>query len=243
MDFSVGDEIRGRFRILEIKKGGMGLVFLCEDQYADMPVALKTFQLQNCQDWRNLSGDFQKEADIWIQVGRQYHVVRAYEVFNVETDEGLWPLLVTEFVEGDPRFGVPLAGWIECNALDLRLILLFAYEICSGMIETQMAIEASGRGTDLIHGDIKPQNILVSDEGVAKITDFGIAKIFGRQRVLSFPIMRRAKARSFCRTNVGWGTPAYMSPEQCAGRPRTPLSDIYSFGCVLYEMCARIFYL
>jgi serine/threonine protein kinase len=139
LGFSVGDEIRSRFKILEIKKGGMGLVFLCEDRYADMPVALKTFQFQHCQDWRKLSRGFQKEADIWIQIGRQYHVVRAYEVFNLKTDEGLWPFLVTELVEGEPRYGASLSGWIEHNALDLRLILLFAHEICLGMTEMQMA--------------------------------------------------------------------------------------------------------
>lgn len=216
----------------------MGLVFLCEDEYAGMPVALKTFQFQNCQNWKTLRADFRKEADIWIQLGRQYHVVRAYEVFNVETNDGLWPLLVTEFVEGDPRFGPSLVGWIEHNALDLRLILLLADEICTGMIEMQMAIEASGRGTALTHGDIKPENVLISSEGVAKITDFGIAKILGQQRVLNIPIMRQTMAKSFCHTSAGWGTPVYMSPERCAGRPLTPLSDIYSFGCVLYELCS-----
>jgi len=211
-------------------------VFLCEDQDAGMPVALKTFHLHQRQDRKKLSTSFQKEADTWIQIGRQFNVVRAYEVFNLETDEGLWPILVTELVEGNPRFGASLSGWIEHNALDLRLILLFAYEICSGMVETQIALEAIGRGTELVHGDLKPQNILISSEGAVKITDFGIAKIFGPQKVLSLPIVRPTKARSFCHTSVGWGTPAYMSPEQCAGRSRSPLSDIYSFGCVLYEM-------
>ena len=225
------------FKVDQVVQGDMGVVYLCEDLTEKTPVALKTFRFHGVDGWEEALLSFIKEAKLWIQLGQRRNLVSVYGVVNVETEEGLCPFVVTESVKGHPKFGSSLAGWIRHSALDMQLILLFSLEICVGMIEAQKAIWESGKGTDLIHCDLKPENILISAEGDVKIADFGLARVFGASSVLSLPLLAPKRFDRFGCTNGRWGTPAYMSPEQCSGRSPTGRSDIYAFGCVLYEMC------
>jgi serine/threonine protein kinase len=237
LDFSIGDEIASSFRVNEVIQGGTEVVYLCEDLTEKIPVALKTVHFHAFDDWREVLQGFIREAKIWIQLGQRRNLVSVYRIVNVETDQGLCPLVVTELVKGHPEFGTSLAGWIRHSGLDMQLIVLFSFEICIGMMEAQKAIRESGRGTDLIHCDLNPENILISAEGDVKIADFGMARIFGPSGVLTFPLLSSARFNTFGCTNARWGTPPYMSPEQCSGDSLTIRSDIYSFGCTLYEMC------
>ncbi len=241
MTFSIGDEIASAFKVDQVVQGDMGIVYFCEDLTEKTPVALKTFHFHAIDGWKEALLSFIKEAKIWIQLGQRRNLVSVYGVVNVETDEGLCPFVVTEWVKGHPKFGPSLAGWIRHSGLDMQLILLFSLEICAGMIEAQKVIRESGKGMDLVHCDLKPENILISEEGDVKIAEFGLARIFGASSILSLPLLKSAPRRfdTFCCTKARWGTPPYMSPEQCSGKPLTVRSDVYAFGCVLYEMCTE----
>lgn len=239
-DWDLGYKIRGRYLIQDIKRGGMGVVYICYDEFAQKYLALKTFQLSSPQDLKLILKNFIREARTWISIGPQHHVVEAYYILNLETEYGILPLIAMEFIKGDKTYGASLEGWIRKAGLTIELVLLFAIDICSGMIQIQKKLSQLNR--EFIHRDLKPQNILISHEGSLKITDFGIAKVFNELLFVrnSFPTssLTPSDSLSFGITNFICGTPPYMSPEQCIGqRTIDQRSDIYSFGCILYEMC------
>jgi tetratricopeptide (TPR) repeat protein len=112
------------------------------------------------------------------------------------------------------------------------------------MIQIQKKMKKSK--SDFVHRDLKPQNILVSNEGSVKITDFGLAKIIGENALKLGSIPKTIVANdghlTFGTNENICGTPPYMSPEQCKGTTTLDQrSDIYSFGCILYEMCSKNF--
>jgi len=242
--YSSGNRIEGRYLVSDVKKGGMGIVYICHDELYDMPIALKTFQFESTQNWKFILGSFVREAKIWVSIGYDMNVVQAYYVINVEKDRRIIPYLALELVKGHPLYGTSLSGWIRNSALDIELVLLFAAEICSGMVHIQKKL--SRTKSDFVHRDLKPQNILISREGSIKITDFGLAKVLQEHvlQIVSIPQSFLTSDGYFTAgfTKAGCGTPPYMSPEQCIGKHRLDQrSDIYSFGCILYEMCTRHF--
>jgi serine/threonine-protein kinase len=117
------------------------------------------------------------------------------------------PYLVMEFIEG-----MPLDRLLEKGTLPLP-------RACAWIAHAAEALEvAHKRG--VIHGDVKPANILITNDGKVKLTDFGMARV----------------ARHEARDSALLGTPAYWCPEQIMGRPQDARSDIFSLGVVLYEM-------
>jgi serine/threonine-protein kinase len=195
----------GRYRIERpLGHGGMASVYLARDSELDRPVALKILA-------EALGGDeqfrrrFLREARVAARLSHA-NVVQVYDA----GEEAGRPFIVMEFVPG-----TTLAEMLSRGAsLPVSTATWIAHQAALGL---QNAHEAG-----LVHRDVKPQNLLVRDDGVVKIADFGIARAAELSRV----------------TELGTvlGTAAYLSPEQARGDDVTASADIYSLGAVLYEM-------
>ena len=239
----VGDTVDGRYLILRVLGGpgrsGMGIVYVCYDPEMHGPLALKTFQDQFLSDKATVDR-FKWEAETWIRLGRHQNIVWATWV---EVIQGR-PYVAMEYVAGDQGYGVDLAGWIRGGGLrtngqpDIPLILNFSLQLCHGMIHAKKRFEEIGK--PFVHRDVKPSNIMVTQDRVVKVTDFGLVKAFA-QSVQDTPSIATEHAGhqklSLSKLGGVCGTPPYMSPEQCRGEKNIDeRSDIYAFGCVLYEM-------
>ncbi len=161
--YSVGDWIGGRFQVFDVHEGGMSLVYVVNDQMGGpgpQVVALKTLRNELLRSRIRISR-FAAECRLWVQLGEHPNIVRAY---SVEIIDGR-PYVVLELIQGGE-----LSRWIGTPRLDLVQALRFGYQFCLGM---EHAL-ASGLHC---HRDIKPGNLLVTEEGTLKITDFGLARI------------------------------------------------------------------
>jgi hypothetical protein len=210
-EFSPDTSPNDSMRVLESIRGGEGRIFVCANRRGDK-LALKTFSyIEDPVDYRRIEKRFYNEAALWVGLGRHPNIVRALS-FGKMSDS---PYLLLEFVEGGN-----LRRLIIDKRLDIRRAMQIAKDVCSGLMY------AHSQG--VIHGDIKPENILLDEYGRAKVTDFGVSRISGagtKDRTLSLQAM---------------GTLSYMSPEQFFSERETDeRSDIYSFGIVLYEMLTQ----
>ncbi|HEY6068721.1 MAG TPA: serine/threonine-protein kinase [Gaiellaceae bacterium] len=193
----------GRYRVERtLGRGGMAVVYLAVDEELGRPVALKVLSGGLDAD-DSFRARFRREARIAARLSHP-NIVRIYDVG--EGDGTLY--IVMEHVPGRTLADVGKVPPPEA----VELIL----QACAGV---QHAHEAG-----LVHRDLKPANLLLREDGVLKIADFGIARAAGSTRL----------------TEVGTilGTAAYLSPEQAAGEDVTPAADIYSLGAVLYELLA-----
>ena len=233
--WKVGEKIEGRYEIHYIKRGGMGIVFLCYDDEFKKPVAIKTFQDKYLMDKDSIDR-FMWEAETWVRLEKHKNIVRANYVENISGR----PYIFLEFVPGDKTYGSDLTGWIHYNGLDLNTTLNFAIQFCLGMEHAERKFNEMGKV--FVHRDIKPGNIMVTQDKVVKITDFGLVKVILESKE-DFEITKDAtvamnvRSLGFSKAGSICGTPHYMSPEQCKGEYKIDIrSDIYAFGCVLYEM-------
>jgi len=231
--WQTGEKIMGRYEIHGIKKGGMGIVYLCYDHESQKPVVLKTYQdifhIEKFQVER-----FMWEAETWVRLEKHLNIVRAYCVEKIEDK----PYIFLEYIAGDDRVGPELSSWIYHQMIDLPLALCFSIQFCTGMMHAQRKFEAMNR--PFVHRDIKPSNIMVTRDQTVKVTDFGLVKAFqsiepaeGGKRTEREPVRGRL---GFTSAESLLGTPAYMAPEQWLGEQVDARADIYAFGCVLYEM-------
>jgi serine/threonine protein kinase len=161
--YSVGDWIGGRFQVFDVHEGGMSLVYVVNDQMngpGPQVVALKTLRGELLRS-RIRIGRFAAECRLWVQLGDHPNIVRAH---SVEVIDGR-PYVVLELVQGGD-----LNRWIGTPRLDPARALRFSYQFCLGM-------EHALRQGLHCHRDIKPGNLLVTEDGTLKITDFGLARI------------------------------------------------------------------
>lgn len=214
----IGQVIDERYQIYNVKKGGMGIIFLCYDHQDNAPVALKTFQERYLMDNRSIER-FVNEASVWIHLGRHLNIVRAYRVETIM----FRPYLVLEYISGDDYYGLDLDEWLRRGGLNLRRILDFAVQVCQGMAYAGKVFQGLDRF--FVHQDLKPHNILITRDRIVKITDFGLTKVFDKKGL-----------------SIGYGTPEYMAPEQFRDSAGVDSRvDIYAFGCMLYEMvCGQV---
>jgi serine/threonine protein kinase len=211
----VGDRL-GSYEILaRIGEGGMGVVFRAADTRLGRAVALKILPPEMAGDRERLAR-FQREARSVAALNHP-HIVTLH---SVEEAEGIH-FLTMELVEGEP-----LDRLIPEGGLPIDRIL----EIAGAITEALAAAHEKG----IVHRDLKPANVMVTPEGRVKVLDFGLAKEI---RTANSSDATLTLAGS---TGVGvvMGTPAYMSPEQIAGRAIDHRTDIFSFGTMLYEMTA-----
>jgi serine/threonine protein kinase len=161
--YSVGDWIGGRFQVFDIHEGGMSLVYVVNDQMGGLGpqvVALKTLRSELFRSRIRISR-FAAECRIWVQLGQHPNIVRAH---SVEVIEGR-PYVVLELIPGGD-----LNRWIGTPRLDLARALHFGYQFCMGL---EHALRQGLR----CHRDVKPGNLLVTEDGTLKITDFGLARV------------------------------------------------------------------
>jgi serine/threonine protein kinase len=162
-EISVGDWIGNRFQVFDVHEGGMSLVYVVNDHLGGSGrkvVALKTLRPELMRSRVRVSR-FAAECRIWTQLGEHPHIVRAH---SVEIIDGR-PYVVLELVQGGDLY-----RWIGTPRLELPQALRFAYQFCVGM-------EHALRQGLHCHRDIKPGNLLVTEQRTLKITDFGLARV------------------------------------------------------------------
>lgn len=204
--------IAERFQVIEpLGKGGVGAVFKVRHLQLDRVCALKVLQTQNVSSDSILR--FQHEARV-ISSLRHPNIVAVVD-FGV-TSAGQ-PYMLMELVEG-----VPLSHLIKDNLPVERLARIFR-QVCDAL--------AYAHEANIVHRDIKPSNIIVTpkSDGTDHVTvvDFGLAKNMAEDS---------RNTPNLTKTGDVFGTPSYMSPEQCLGQELDGRADIYSLGCVMYEL-------
>jgi eukaryotic-like serine/threonine-protein kinase len=201
----LGTILNGRYRLeARIGTGGMSSVYRAIDETLERPVAIKLMNREIASDSDQLER-FRREARAVAQLSHP-HIVG---VIDAGEDQGR-PYIVLEYVEGET-----LKERIRRNGeLDVSEAVAYAIEIARAL--------GAAHARHIVHRDVKPQNVLIDEEGSAKVTDFGIARSLDDDGLT-------ADGRVL-------GTTDYVSPEQALGHAVTGQSDLYSLGIVLYEM-------
>ena len=213
-----GDAL-GPYEVLEfLGAGGMGEVYRAGDSNLNRDVALKV-----------LPETFASDSDRLARFKREAHVLASLNhpniaaIYGFEEADGV-QALVLELVEGPT-----LAGRIAQGAIPVNEALSIAKQIAEGLKA------AHERG--VMHRDLKPSNIKVRSDGAVKILDFGLAKALNPSDSGSaVPEVATITSPATTHTGAIFGTAAYMSPEHARGKPVDKRTDVWAFGCVLYEM-------
>lgn len=201
----------GSFQIEhEIGRGAMGVVYLAHDTKLDRPVAIKSMPVEVTTN-PLIRKRWQREAQILASLNHP-NIAAIYEGLE---ETGSIVYLILEYVPGQT-----LAERIAKGPLKLKEALTISLQIAEAV--------AAAHERDVIHRDLKPGNIRITPDGKVKVLDFGLAKAIDEQAP--------DKQSTVTTPGLVIGTPAYMSPEQARGQPADKRSDIWSFGCVLYEM-------
>ena len=201
--------LAGRYTILGlVGVGGMGSVYRARDAELDEVVALKVLR-RELVDTPGILERFRQEVKLARRVTHP-NVARMFDIGEHAGEK----FLTMEYIEGQS-----LAAVLAERQPSLREIIALARAICAGL----EAAHAAG----VIHRDLKPDNVLLANDGRVAISDFGIA--------------RAAHDASAAVKTSGMtiGTPAYMAPEQVEGGPIDARTDIYALGAMLYELCTR----
>lgn len=202
--------LNGRYRLIKrIGSGGMSIVYQAQDMSLGRLVAIKMLH-------ESLTGDegflrrFQREAHAAANLSHP-NIVTVHDIGQ----DGYKHYIVMEYVDGRTLKQIIRDYKKQGQTMPISRALQLVVQICSGI--------GYAHRSNLVHCDVKPQNILVTRDDRVKVADFGIAQAL-------------SEATHHDQPSRVWGTPQYFSPEQAQGHPTTPASDVYAIGVVLYEM-------
>jgi HAMP domain-containing protein len=221
LTFAAGELLANRYRIeAEIGSGGMGIVYRATDCLLDELVAIKLLRPEvvaaDPQAFERLTQELRLARRITHR-----NVVRTHDLGE---SNGV-PFLTMEYIQGSSLASVIASR----GALSSPAVLSIGKQLLRGL--------AVAHEQGVIHGDLKPQNLLIGANGVLKVTDFGIARLIrGAVPERERRAAQAAEASLLAQlAGAVTGTPQYMAPEQLIGGPASPRSDIYAAGIVLHE--------
>jgi predicted Ser/Thr protein kinase len=201
----VGQKLGNHEILAKIGSGGMGTVFKGKDLKLNRTVAIKILRPDLMND-----PEFRERFIVEAQSASAMNHPNIATIYQLDEQEGVY-FIVMEFIEGQN-----LRVWQKAHPDDVNKALDLAIQAGKGL--------AHAHSKNIIHRDIKSDNIMITHEGVAKIMDFGLAKSLKRHH------------GHITKTGTTLGTLCYMSPEQASGLPTDHRSDIFSFGVLLYEL-------
>src|SRR6516165_1743145 len=206
----------GHYRIeSKLGEGGMGVVYKARDTHLDRPVAIKVLPAEavaNSERKRR----FVQEA----KAASALNHPNIIHIYDIDTLDGV-DFIAMEYVPGKT-----LDKLVGRRGLGLGEALKYAVQIADAL--------AKAHAAGIVHRDLKPANIMVTEEGLVKVLDFGLAKLTQKAEEEDATLTFAQAPRTEEGTIVG--TVAYMSPEQAQGKKVDARSDIFSLGSVLYEM-------
>lgn len=213
-DLPIGHLIDGRYQVLELLgRGGAGVVYKVRHTLMDKVLAIKVLHLNKASSATILR--FQQESKL---ISRLNHP-NIIAVHDFGTMDAGHPYMVMDYIEGQPL------SKFNFSSLEQKGYISVFTQVCNALAH------AHDRG--ILHRDIKPSNVIVSKDELgnlrATVVDFGIAKLVSGDDVAPSELTR---------TGELFGTVFYMSPEQCLGNQLDERTDIYSLGCVMYEVLA-----
>jgi serine/threonine protein kinase len=205
----------GRYVLRDLLgQGGMAAVHLAHDTVLDRPVAVKTLHSELGRE-ASFRERFRREAQAVAKLNHT-NIVSVFDSGEDTIDGALVPYIVMEYVEGKPLRAVLDEDVAQFGAMPTEKAL----KICGDVL----AALAESHSVGLVHRDIKPGNVMLNRRGVVKVMDFGIARAM------------QSGVTSMTQTGMVVGTPQYLSPEQALGRGVDERSDLYSVGCMLFEL-------
>jgi serine/threonine protein kinase/Flp pilus assembly protein TadD len=204
-ELTTGATFAGRYQIVEeLGHGGMGRVYKVHDTKLGEKIALKLIRPEALLDRKTVER-FSNE----LKLARKIRHKNICQMFDLGEDQG------THYITMEYIHGEDLKQLIrKVGRLSPGQAIGIARQVCAGLEEAHKL--------GVIHRDLKPQNIMIDEDGNARIMDFGIARSLSGKGITGAGVMI--------------GTPEYMSPEQVEGKETDPRSDIYSLGVILYEM-------
>ena len=206
-----GDVIEGRYKYIEkIGKGAFGTVLLMQDEIVDEQLILK-FLNPNVSSDEEMMKRFVHELRYSRKITHK-NIIRIYDFLNLQ---GSYAISMEYFPSHTLSGEIP-----DAKPMEIKKALKYSRDMATGMAVAHLA--------GVIHRDLKPANVLVDEEGLLKIVDFGVAAA--------------ASSGDTQLTKTGYviGSPKYMAPEQILGKKVDETADIYSIGVIMYEMCTGI---
>ncbi len=206
-----GDVIEGRYKYIErIGRGAFGTVLLMEDTVVDERLILKFLNPNVAQD-EEIMKRFVHELRYSRKITHQ-NVIRIYDFLYIQ---GLYAISMEYFPSH--TLGAEIVGE---KPMDLKRAIGFAIDICTGMTVAHQV--------GVVHRDLKPANLLINNEGLLKIVDFGVAAA------------QREGDTQLTKTGYVIGSPKYMAPEQILGKKVDQRADVYALGVIVYEMLTGV---